>query len=187
MKLLPTAFQTVGPFWHIGMTWLAVDRLVAADERGEWVTIEGHVLDGDGQGVSDALIEVWQANSDGKYADPEDAHDKPLERGVRGFGRVPTDDDGRFRFSTIKPGAVSDLSGGIQAPHLLISVFMRGLLKRLVTRMYFPSEERNDDDSVLRLVPGARRATLIASEKGDGVLEWNIVLQGDRETVFFDC
>jgi protocatechuate 3,4-dioxygenase alpha subunit len=187
MKLLPTASQTVGPYLHIGLAWLTIDRLAAPDCSGQHFQIEGRVLDGDGQPVTDALVEIWQADAHGKYAHPEDSRDLPLTRGFRGFGRVPTDADGRFRFFTIKPGPVADGYGGSQAPHLLVSVFMRGLLKRLVTRMYFPDEPRNADDRVLRLVPPERRGTLVARPMAPGVLEWNIVLQGAGETVFFDC
>src|SRR5262245_35814779 len=138
MKLLPTASQTVGPYLHIGLTWLTIDRVVAADAPGEHVTISGRVLDGDGQPVADALIETWQANRDGQY----------MTADFRGFGRVPTDAHGRFALETIKPGLVDDPHSGLQAPHLLVSVFMRGLLQRLVTRIYFPGEPRNTDDMV---------------------------------------
>ena len=100
---------------------------------------------------------------------------------------MSTDADGRYQYFTIKPGPVADPQGGHQAPHLLVSVFMRGLLKRLVTRMYFPDEPRNTDDRVLRLVPIQRRGTLVARPKENGELEWNIILQGASETVFFDC
>jgi protocatechuate 3,4-dioxygenase alpha subunit len=187
MKLLPTASQTVGPFLHIGLAWLTIDRLAGPDCPGQHVEIEGRVLDGDGRPVSDALVEIWQADAHGRYAHPEDTQEAPLTSGFRGFGRVPTDAEGRFRFFTIKPGPVADGQGGTQAPHLLVSVFMRGLLKRLVTRMYFPDEPRNADDRVLRLVPAERRATLVARPRGRDELEWDVILQGSDETVFFDC
>ncbi len=110
-----------------------------------------------------------------------------MSPGFRGFGRVPTTAAGCYQFFTIKPGAVEDPSGALQAPHLLVSLFMRGLLKRLVTRIYFPDEPRNADDRVLRLVADERRGTLIARQVSPGKLEWNVVLQGENETVFFDC
>ena len=187
MRLLPTASQTVGPYLHIGLAWLTIDRLAAPDCPGQHLKIGGRVLDGDGLPVTDALVEIWQANAHGRYAHPEDQHVMPLTTGFRGFGRVPTDADGRYRFFTIKPGPVADPHGGLQAPHLLASVFMRGLLKRLVTRVYFPDEPRNADDRVLRLVPAERRATLVARQVATDELEWNIILQGTGETVFFDC
>src|SRR5262249_1423144 len=112
--------------------------------------------------------------------------DQPLEPSFRGFGRVPTDERGAFRFTTVKPGRVPGPAGRRQAPHLLVTVFMRGLLRHLVTRMYFPDQPANADDLVLNLVPADRRATLIARAAGVGVLEWDIVLQGRGETVFFD-
>jgi protocatechuate 3,4-dioxygenase alpha subunit len=187
MKLLPTASQTVGPYLHIGLAWLTIDRLVSPDCPGEHLKIEGRVLDGDGRPVTDALVEVWQADAHGRYAHPEDMRGVPLTPGFRGFGRVPTDGDGRYRFFTIKPGPVADPQGGVQAPHLLVSVFMRGLLKRLVTRVYFPDEPRNADDRVLRLVPAERRGTLVARQMASDELAWDIILQGTGETVFFDC
>jgi protocatechuate 3,4-dioxygenase alpha subunit len=187
MKLLPTASQTVGPYLHIGLAWLTIDRLAAADGTGQRIKIGGRVLDGDGQPVTDALVEIWQANAHGKYAHPEDTQEAPLTLGFRGFGRVPTDAEGRYQFFTIKPGLVPDPTGGRQAPHLLVSVFMRGLLKRLVTRVYFPDEPANAEDRVLQLVPAERRGTLIAHRMAGDELEWDIVLQGDGETVFFDC
>jgi protocatechuate 3,4-dioxygenase alpha subunit len=187
MNLLPTASQTVGPYLHIGLAWLTIDRVAAPDCPGQHLEIGGRVLDGDGWPVTDALVEIWQANTHGKYAHPEDTLEGPLTPGFRGFGRVPTDADGRYQFFTIKPGPVADRHGALQAPHLLVSVFMRGLLKRLVTRVYFPDEPRNADDPVLRLVPAERRGTLVARRIAGGQLEWDIILQGVGETVFFDC
>jgi protocatechuate 3,4-dioxygenase alpha subunit len=187
MKRLPTASQTVGPYFHIGLAWLTIDRVAAPDCPGQHVQIEGRVLDGDARPVDDGIIEIWQANAQGKYAHTEDTSETPLTPGFRGFGRVPTDREGRFRFFTIKPGPIADSYGELQAPHLLVSVFMRGLLKRVVTRVYFPDEPRNADDRVLRMVPAQRRATLVARQKTSDVLEWDIVLQGPGETVFFDC
>jgi protocatechuate 3,4-dioxygenase alpha subunit len=153
------------------------------------LTIEGKVFDGDGQPVPDAMIEIWQANAHGKYAHPEDTQEKPLEPSFYGYGRVPTDDNGRFRFTTIKPGSVPDPAGKPQASHLVVSIFMRGLMKRLVTRIYFPDVAANNSDLVLNLVEPARRPTLIAKkvQERDAVLQWNVVLQGSEETVFFDC
>jgi protocatechuate 3,4-dioxygenase alpha subunit len=177
----------VGPFLHIGLTWLTIDRMAARDCPGQHISISGRVLDGDSRPVPDALVEIWQADAQGKYAHPEDTRTVPLTPGFRGFGRVPTCADGSYRFMTIKPGPVADPHGGLQAPHLLVSVFMRGLLKRLVTRMYFPDDPRNADDRVLRLVPAERRTTLVARQVTREELEWGILLQGVGETVFFDC
>jgi protocatechuate 3,4-dioxygenase alpha subunit len=188
LSLKTTASQTVGPYLHIGLSWLVTDNLVVPGVAGENVTIEGRIVDGDGKPVTDALVEIWQANAHGKYAHPDDAQDKPLEPGFKGFGRVPTDDGGRFRFATIKPGCVPAPDGSLQAPHLNVTIFMRGLLKHLITRIYFPDDPANADDAVLNAVPADRRATLVAKPIGGqrGALEWNVVLQGPGETVFFD-
>jgi protocatechuate 3,4-dioxygenase, alpha subunit len=189
MSLFTTTSQTVGPFFHIGFDWLYVNDLTAAGASGERVTIAGKIVDGDGKPISDAVIEIWQANAHGKYAHPDDTQSKPLEAAFKGFGRIATDEQGAFRFVTIKPGPVPGSDGALQAPHIAVSIFMRGLLKRLVTRMYFPAEASNNDDGVLKLIPPARRETLIAKKTVADMaqLEWNIVVQGQNETVFFDC
>ena len=189
MSLQATTSQTVGPFFVIGFEWMVVDNLAAPGVSGERVTIEGRVLDGDGQPVPDGVIELWQANAHGKYAHPDDTQDKPIEKGFLGFGRVFTDDSGKFSFTTIKPGPVPGPNGRMQAPHIAVSVFTRGLLRRLVTRIYFPDEAANAGDFMLSQVEPARRGTLIAKKTGGqaGALEWNVIMQGDEETVFFDC
>ena len=188
MSLQATTSQTVGPFFRIGFQWLTRDNLVDEGVSGERVAIQGRVVDGDGSPVPDAILEIWQANAHGKYAHPDDTQDKPLEPAFDGFGRVPVNREGMFRFATIKPGPVPGPNGKEQAPHLLVSVFMRGLQRRLVARIYFPDEPRNADDFILNLVEPARRSTLIAKKTAGGLalLEWNVVLQGPEETVFFD-
>ena len=188
MSLETTASQTIGPYFHIGLTWLVTDHLAGPGVSGEPVAIEGRVLDGDGRPVDDALVEIWQANAHGRYAHPEDTRDLPLEPEWRGFGRVPTDEGGGFRFTTIKPGRVPAPDGGLQAPHLNVTIFMRGLLKQLVTRIYFPDDPANAEDPVLQRVPAERRATLIAQPLAGhpDALAWNVILQGRGETVFFE-
>ena len=186
MSLRGSTSQTIGPYLRIGLEWMVIEDLAPQGVAGERVRIEGRVLDADGKPVNDAAVEIWQANSHGKYASPEDPQDKPVEQAFRGYGRSLTDDAGNFRFRTIKPGRVPGPEGKPQAPHLTVTIFMRGLLKQLQTRMYFPDDAANADDAVLKLVPAERRATLVAKKRGDGVLEWNIVLQGKNETVFFD-
>jgi protocatechuate 3,4-dioxygenase, alpha subunit len=186
VSLYASGSQTVGPYLHIGLTWLNKDRIAGPGVKGERVVIQGRVLDGEGVGVNDALVEIWQANAAGKYAHPEDRQKKALAKGFRGFGRIPTDAKGRFRFSTIKPGRVPGPDGKLQAPHLSVTVFMRGMLKHLSTRIYFPDESANAQDALLKLVPAARRGTLVARRKAKGLLEWDVVLQGRDETVFFD-
>lgn len=189
MSLQATTSQTVGPYFLIGLQRLIVDNLAGPGVSGERIEIEGRVLDADGQGVPDAMLELWQANSLGKYAHPEDTQETAVEPGFRGYGRIPTAEDGSFRFATIKPGSVPGPDGKLQAPHIVVSVFMRGLLRRLVTRIYFPDEPANSEDFALSLVESGRRDTLVArkSAKRDDLLEWNVVLQGPEETVFFDC
>jgi len=179
MSLQATTSQTVGPYLHIGLAWLITENLAQTGVGGERISIEGRVLDGDGNPVNDALVEIWQADADGRYA----------AKGFRGFGRSATDDKGGFRFHTIKPGRVAGPAGKLQAPHIAVNVFMRGLLKQLVTRIYFADEPANAGDPVLSLVPADRRATLIAKPAmgKPGALEWNVILQGRDETVFFDC
>jgi protocatechuate 3,4-dioxygenase alpha subunit len=187
MKLIPTASQTVGPYLHIGLCRMITDRIAPADSPGEHFTIKGRVLDADGVGVNDALVEIWQADSHGRYGHPDDPQYAQVTPGFRGFGRIPTDGEGRFNFHTIKPGPVPDFPDGRQAPHLMVSIFMRGLLKHLVTRLYFPDDPLNADDRVLRSVPAERRSTLVARKTGPQELEWDVSLQGAHETVFFDC
>jgi len=177
MSLQATTSQTVGPYLHIGMTWLIIEKLAAARVPGERVTIEGHIVDGDGKPVNDAAVEIWQADSRGRYG----------TKSFRGFGRSATDDKGMFRFQTIKPGRVPGPGGKLQAPHIAVNIFMRGQLKQLVSRIYFAGDPANGGDPVLQLVPAERRATLIAKKAGRSTFEWNVALQGRHETVFFDC
>ena len=191
MSMHATTSQTVGPFFSIGLNWHTPDNLAAPGVTGERFTIQGRVLDGDGKPVPDAVLEIWQANAHGKYAHPDDPQQKPLEKGFTGYGRIPTSPEGKFRFTTIMPGQVPGPGSGnqLQAPHIAVSVFARGLLRRLVTRIYFPDDPANAADFALNLVEPARRATLIAKKTSaaTNALEWNVILQGPAETVFFDC
>jgi protocatechuate 3,4-dioxygenase alpha subunit len=180
--LVATTSQTVGPFFSLGLDPLAREDLASAGAAGERVSVHGRVLDADGEPVSDALVELWQANAHGRYRHPEDPGPQPLDSAFQGHGRVATDAHGRYRFTTVKPGA-----RGTQAPHIAVSVFARGLQKRLVTRLYFPGDARNATDPALGLVDPERRATLVAADQPDGSLRWDIRLQGAGETVFFEC
>jgi protocatechuate 3,4-dioxygenase alpha subunit len=188
LRLPATTSQTVGPFFHLGCATLYRTDLAGPVVSGERVSIQGRLLDGDGQGVPDAILEVWQADASGEYAQQASLDSQAGGKAFFGFGRIPTGADGNFRFSTIKPGSVSAPDGTRQAPHILVSVFARGLLTRLVTRIYFPEEPLNESDFVLRMIDAGRRGTLMAkSVSGRKELrEWNVILQGADETVFFD-
>ncbi len=189
MRFPLTPSQTVGPYLHIGLDWLNTTELAGPGVSGERIVLTGQVLDANGQPVPDGLIEIWQANAHGKYAHPDDARALPSEQGFSGFGRCPTDADGRFRFTTIKPGSVPGADGRPQAPHIMVNVFARGLLKQLSTRIYFFGDN-HDTDFVLQQVPAERRATLMARSTATdaSVFVRDIVLGGgsDNETVFFD-
>ncbi|HSB52821.1 MAG TPA: protocatechuate 3,4-dioxygenase subunit alpha [Gemmatimonadales bacterium] len=189
MSLIPTPSQTVGPYFSLGMAWLTTTDLAKDASVGERIVIAGSVLDGDGQPIPDAVLEVWQANASGKYAHPEDTQERPVDPGFSGFGRIPTDKDGRFRFVTIKPGATTGPGNTLQAPHILVALFMRGLGKQLYTRIYFSGEPANATDPLLgRIAEPARRETLMASRiAGSDEYRWDIRMQGEHETVFFDC
>jgi len=190
-----TPSQTVGPFFKYGLTangqyeWndAFTGDLITPDATGERIRVEGRVFDGDGAPVPDAMLEIWQADSQGRFADSQDKRAQPNSK-FRGFGRVGTDANGAFAFDTVKPGPVPDPDGIPQAPHLLLAVFARGMLRHLYTRIYFGDEAGNSIDPVLALVPADRRATLVAKRKtgGNAVYTFDIHLQGDNETVFFD-
>lgn len=181
-----TPSQTVGPFLHIVLPWPDGPDVVPAGTPGAFV-ISGAVLDGNGEPVADALVETWQADPDGRFDHPDDPRGaaRPALPGFRGFGRCPTDGQGRFWVRTVKPGVLPGRDGGTQAPHLDVAVFARGLLHRLVTRVYFDDEPRaNAADPVLGSVDPAARQTLIATGTPEGY-RFDIRLQGDGETVFF--
>jgi protocatechuate 3,4-dioxygenase alpha subunit len=204
-----TPSQTVGPFFHYGLPWKGGADLVGKSDMGarpelfgeehyvlnlssptgtpdgEPIAIIGCVYDADGAIVPDAMIEIWQANAAGRYASPDDARSEvPLDPHFIGFGRSSTDADGIYHFRTIRPGRVPGPGNSLQAPHLAVSVFARGVLKRLATRLYFADGEGNEIDPVLSLVPEARRSTLVAQWRDDA---WwlDIRLGGANETVFF--
>jgi protocatechuate 3,4-dioxygenase, alpha subunit len=191
MALIPTASQTVGPFYAVGL-----DRPELADlthggkARGERIVVEGQVRDGDGLGVADAMLEIWQANAAGKYDHVEDRQEKPRDPHFTGFGRTFTDKNGRYRFTTIRPGAVPGRGNTLQAPHILMTIFARGLLKHLVTRLYFADlAAANETDPVLgKIEDEAARRSLLAEPAGGAipVYRFDVVLQGDGETAFFD-
>lgn len=192
MKLIPTATQTAGPFFHFGLArpeW--ADLTNGGKAQGEKITLEGLVTDGDGAPVPDAIVEIWQANAAGRYAHPEDKQDKPLDPNFRGFGRAFTDQQGLYRFTTVKPGAVPGRGNALQAPHIAMSLAARGLLHHLFTRVYFPGEALNKTDPVLGAIDdSAAQKTLVAAAKdktnGAAVFRFDIVLQGKNETVFLD-
>jgi protocatechuate 3,4-dioxygenase, alpha subunit len=188
MSLLTTASQTVGPYVYIGFNDLVIADMAPPDVGGERIAVRGRIQDGDGKPVSDGIVEVWQADAHGVYASPIDPRHAQRHSSFKGFGRVLADATGSFHFTTIKPGRVPGPEGRLQAPHLVITIFMRGLLKQLVTRVYFPDDPANAEDAILQTVPAERRASLIARTIADDKanLEWNVALQGDAETVFFD-
>jgi protocatechuate 3,4-dioxygenase alpha subunit len=189
MILPQTPSQTIGPFFKPSLIRSADETLARRESRGERIVIVGRVLDGDGAPVDDAMVEIWQANADGRYDHPDDLQEKLIDPHFHGFGRAATDQQGCFRFETIKPGPASRLGDALQAPHINVSLFARGLLKRLVTRIYFPDESLNASDTILNAVPSTRRATLIArveSMSPQPTFRFDIVLQGESETVFLD-
>ena len=190
-----TPSQTVGPYLHIGLTQgsygareIFSAHLADAGSAGSHIRIEGRVYDGEGNVVPDAVLEIWQADDQGRYAHPADG--RPLaSNSFRGFGRCPTNKDGVFAFETVKPGSVPGPTGAAQAPHINVGLFSRGLLKRLFTRIYFEDDPANAVDPILALVPADRRRTLLAkADPGKpGLFRFDLYLQGGNETVFFDA
>ena len=180
-----TPSQTAGPFFRLGLDRPEWGDLTRDGPRGEKIAIQGRVLDGDGAPVDDAVLEIWQADADGRYDHPEDG--RPADPRFPGFGRAMTDEAGRYRFVTIRPGRVPGPAGALQAPHIDMTIFARGLLKQLVTRIYFAGEPSNESDPVLTWIadPAARR-TLLAVRQDDGSYRFDVVLQGKGETAFFD-
>ena len=186
-----TASQTVGPFLKIGLVREGQEYVVPKNTNGA-LKVQGRVYDGEGKPVPDAMIEIWQANVHGKYDHPEDLSDAKLVKGFNGFGRSCTDEEGCFFFVTLKPGRVAGLGNTLQAPHIAINVFARGMLKQQVTRLYFSDEiHANSEDPILNSIDDEEvRDTLMASkvhdENGMPCYKFNIHLQGEKETAFFD-
>ena len=189
IDLIPTGSQTVGPFFHLGCSNpFSVPVIAGPLVKGEHIKFICTLYDAEGTLLPDAMIEIWQANSEGKYNHPEDDQEKEIDQGFRGFGRMASDKSGCCGFETIKPGRVPGWNDKLQAPHLEISVFARGVLKRLVTRAYFAGDPANDDDPLLALVPADRRDTLLAQldPAHPGTWRFPIYLSGEKETVFLD-
>jgi protocatechuate 3,4-dioxygenase alpha subunit len=188
-----TPSQTVGPFFAYGLTpngqyaWndAFTNNLQTSDVSGEKIRIEGAVYDGDGAIVPDAMLEIWQADAQGRFADPQDSRAIP-NASFKGYGRCGTHVTGGYSFDTIKPGSVPGADGKPQAPHILLSVFGRGMTMQSTTRIYFDDEVMTATDEVVNIVPADRRATIIAKKTAPGVYRFDIHLQGDNETVFFD-
>jgi protocatechuate 3,4-dioxygenase alpha subunit len=186
-----SASQTIGPFFHDGMLREDAQRhsLITPETQGQRIRLEGYVYDGDGLGVPDAMIEIWQANHQGRYRHPADQRAAPLDPTFSGFGRCGSDASGFYWFETIKPGRVPFDDLRLQAPHICVAVFARGLLNHLMSRIYFADEPANAEDPVLSYVRADRRATLLAQhQSGDSasVYRFDIVLQGAGETAFFN-
>jgi protocatechuate 3,4-dioxygenase alpha subunit len=187
--LIPTPAQTAGPYFHLGCTTThSVACIAGPDAKGDRVRLICGVLDGKGAALDDAMIEIWQADSDGTYNHPADAHASARDPACNGFGRLATDAAGICIFDTIKPGRVAGNGGTLQAPHFNVSVFARGVLKRLATRIYFAGNPANGEDPILALVPEERRSTLMAVSDPRHPADWHfdVRLCGKDETVFFD-
>jgi protocatechuate 3,4-dioxygenase alpha subunit len=187
MLLIPTASQTAGPFLHLGFSTPGVTANMATPQtKGEHLRIIFRVEDGDRRPIQDAMLEVWQADALGNYFDNHAGIES--KNHFRGFGRAATEQDGTCEFQTIKPGRVPDPNGNAQAPHLNVSIFARGLLKRLTTRVYFADDPANPEDFILNLVPHERRGTLMARRQtsSPGLWTFELRLGSENETVFFD-
>jgi protocatechuate 3,4-dioxygenase alpha subunit len=187
-KLVTTPGQTVGPFFALGLDRPEWSDLTRNNPAGEPITIEGRVLDGDGAPVPDALIELWQANAAGRYDHVADEQtDKKLDPNFLGYGRVATDPRGRFKVTTIKPGPVPGRGNALQAPHINVAFFARGLLRQLHTRIYFSDEPANASDPLLAAIDDdGVRQTLVARRGGGSAYRFDFVLQGKNETAFLD-
>jgi protocatechuate 3,4-dioxygenase, alpha subunit len=185
-----TPSQTVGPFYAIGLTRRPMNVVASEATQGQRIRIEGQVFDGDGAAIPDVMLEIWQANSSGRYNHPDDKQEKPLDPSFTGWGRSGTDEKCFYNFETIKPGPVPGNGESVQAPHVGFVIFARGMLLHAYTRMYFADEPANASDPVLNSIKNKkRRQTLIASpgmESGKTVYRFDIWLQGENETVFFD-
>jgi len=181
----PTPSQTIGPFFSVLIPERRSVSIAPPGTLGIRITVTGTVRDGQGAPVSDALVEIWQADAEGLWNHPDAPHRCDPVDGFSGFGRLPTDAAGRFAIETIKPGPVPGPDDRLQAPHLVVGLFARGVMARLVTRIYFDDEATNAQDPVLSQVPADRRPTLVAVRR-DGVYHIEIALQGPAETVFFD-
>ncbi len=190
MTLTPSASQTVGPFFNFGLTTNHALGIMAPDgAEGEHITLIFQVIDGDGLPTpGDSMIELWQADSQGRYQHPVDPCSAAADKNFCGFGRLETDVNGVCVFETVKPGRVPSVGGSAQAPHINVTLFARGLGKPLRTRVYFAGEAANADDPVLALIPAGRRETLLAKPVAGQEDAWaiEIHLQGEAETVFFD-
>lgn len=181
-----TPSQTTGPYLEIGLIGGPISSNLVDQSDPRAIILSGMLSDGAGDPVPDGMIEIWQANATGRYAHPADDREEiPLEEGFTGFGRSATDEAGRFGFVTVKPGRVPWVDERLQAPHLVVGIFARGLLKRVATRMYFPDEGvANAEDPVLLGLEPEEQASLVAREN-DGALYFDIVLQGPGQTTFF--
>jgi protocatechuate 3,4-dioxygenase alpha subunit len=186
MTLGLTPSQTIGPFYFGTLIKAYRCDLAPPAVAGERVDIVLKLHDAQGAIVPDGLFEVWQANSHGRYNHPDDRRNLPLDAGFEGFGRASTWTDGCAHFHTITPGRVPWPEGGLQAPHINVSIFARGLLNRVATRLYFDGDPALGEDPVLKMVEPGRRDTLIAKRNGEGAWQLPIHLGGPRETVFFD-
>lgn len=190
-----TPSQTVGPYFEYGLTpgasyqWNDAfgNDLVTPDVSGERIRIVGRIFDGDGKPISDSMLEIWQADAQGRFADPQDKRALP-NSAFKGFGRCGTDAGGGYSFHTIKPGIVPGPGEKPQAPHILLAVYARGMTQQAMTRIYFENEPSNAADPILALVPPDRRSTLIAKREPGEVVTYrfDVHLQGGSETVFFD-
>jgi len=177
--------QTVGPFFHYGLIHGNENILVNEQTAGQRIDIKGRVFDGDGEPVPDAMVEIWQADAQGFFNHPADPNQAKADKNFRGFGRSDTVNGGQFYFKTIKPGIIP----GTQTPYVNVRIFSRGMLIHAYTRLYFSDESGNADDPVLNSIPDERRSTLIAQRiEVDGVppYQFDVHLQGEGETVFFD-
>lgn len=186
MDHVPTPSATVGPYLHLGLTEkYSATQIALVGAKGERVRLRCRVFDAENTAVNDAMIEIWQADSDGRYKHTADSES---EIPFSGFGRAATNEHGFCDFETIKPGRVPAPDGKLQAPHITVAVYARGILLQLYTRIYFSGDLANEQDPVLALVPEVRRKTLLARPDAFHPNGWqfDIRLRGENETVFFD-
>jgi protocatechuate 3,4-dioxygenase alpha subunit len=181
-----TPSQTVGPYFGIMVRGRSRGQQVNDRTQGTRIVVEGTVVDGEGKPIPDAFFETWQADARGRYRHPDDCRGEDPDPAFNGYGWQHTGKNGGFTLDTIKPGRVPGPDSRDQAPHIVVSIMARGILTRFVTRIYFDDEPGNAEDAILALVPPERRQTLVARRVGEGRYQFDVVMQGKDETVFFD-